>query len=45
MLILCKLPPQLIDRLIRDTVHDLEMNGVRWEAFTDEYQFSSYVYT
>ena len=40
MLKQCDLPPQLIEKLARDHVPTMDLDGARWEAFSDEYRFS-----
>jgi len=40
MLKQCDLPPQLIEKLARDHVPTMDLDGAPWEAFSDEYRFS-----
>ena len=40
MLVPCHLPPQLIQKLRRTPIHDVEVDGAQWEAFSNEYQFA-----
>jgi hypothetical protein len=36
MLVPCQVSPQFMQKLTRDPVHDIDMDGARWEAYSYE---------